>query len=90
MLSHSNWPDQIISGTAAAHCCQLRVGQKILAVNGISMVGISHDRAVQVLKEAGNRLSILINHGYEEEEEEEKTSTRKALPYATMATIDQH
>ena len=64
--------DQITPGTPAAHCGQLRIGQKILAVNRVSMAGISHNRAVQVLREAGNHISILIHHGYEEEEEEEE------------------
>ena len=81
--------DQITAGTTAANCRQLRVGQEILAVNRISMTGISHNRAVQLLRETGNHVSILVCHGWEEEEEEqEKKITRKALPYAAMETTE--
>lgn len=44
---------------------RLRVGMRILEVNGVSLLGASHQEAVEVLRAAGNELHLVVCKGYE-------------------------
>ena len=43
----------------------LREGQRILEVNGQSLLGATNEEAVKVLRTAGDRLNLLVCDGYE-------------------------
>ena len=45
-------------GGAVARDGRLRVGQRILEVNGTSLLGASHDDAVQALKTVTDKLQV--------------------------------
>lgn len=44
---------------------RLRVGMRILEVNGASLLGATHEQAVEVLRTAGNELYLVVCKGYE-------------------------
>eukprot|EP00111_Clytia_hemisphaerica_P011167 TCONS_00032689-protein len=50
----------IVPNTPASEDTRLRVGDRILAVNGNTLVGAGYNEAMDVIKKAGNRLSFLI------------------------------
>lgn len=52
------------SGTARRDG-RLRVGMRILEVNGVSLLGASHQEAVDVLRSAGKDLHLVVCKGYE-------------------------
>ncbi|KAG8239700.1 hypothetical protein J437_LFUL019104, partial [Ladona fulva] len=54
----SIWITKLIPGGAASADGRLRVGDAILAVNGISVVGVTHAAAVDALKRAGNTVRL--------------------------------
>lgn len=47
---------------------RLRVGMRILEVNGASLLGATHAEAVEVLRRAGNELYLVVCKGYEKSE----------------------
>ncbi|PIK44717.1 hypothetical protein BSL78_18419 [Apostichopus japonicus] len=55
---------------AAAREGTLGVGQRILEVNGQSMLGCKHGEAVRALRGAGDKLTLLVCDGYDPEEVE--------------------
>ena len=50
---------------AIARDGRLREGQRILEVNGQSLLGATHEEAVKALRTAGDRLNLLVCDGYE-------------------------
>ncbi|XP_067927883.1 protein scribble homolog isoform X2 [Watersipora subatra] len=49
---------------AVARDGKLEVGKRILEVNGQSMLGATHQEAVRALRQAGNRVQIMVCDGY--------------------------
>lgn len=51
---------RVIEGSPADRCRQLKVGDRISAVNGQSIVELSHDNIVQLIKDAGNTVALTV------------------------------
>uniref|UniRef100_G8JLT3 Membrane-associated guanylate kinase, WW and PDZ domain-containing protein 1 n=1 Tax=Xenopus tropicalis TaxID=8364 RepID=G8JLT3_XENTR len=56
---------RIIEGSPADRCGKLKVGDRILAVNGCSITNKSHSDIVNLIKEAGNTVTLRIIPGDE-------------------------
>lgn len=56
---------KINSSGAARRDGRLKVGQRLLEVNGISLLGASHQEAVDCLRAAGNTLYLVVCKGYD-------------------------
>lgn len=56
---------KINSSGAAKRDGRLRVGQRILEVNGCSLLGATHQEAVNSLRASGNALHLVVCKGYE-------------------------
>nr|CAD7569587.1 unnamed protein product [Timema californicum] len=56
---------KINSGGAAKRDGRLKVGMRLLEVNGVSLLGASHQEAVNVLRSCGNDIHIAVCKGYE-------------------------
>lgn len=54
---------RIIEGSPADRCGKLKVGDRILAVNGCSITNKSHSDIVNLIKEAGNTVTLRIIPG---------------------------
>lgn len=54
---------RIIEGSPADRCGKLKVGDRILAVNASSITNKSHSDIVNLIKEAGNSVSLHIIPG---------------------------
>lgn len=54
---------RIIEASPADRCGKLKVGDRILAVNGCSITNKSHSDIVNLIKEAGNTVSLRIIPG---------------------------
>ncbi|XP_062521128.1 protein scribble homolog isoform X3 [Corticium candelabrum] len=65
---------KVNTGGAAEKCRQLRVGQRIISVNGTSLVGVTHNDAVRVMRTVGNTLTIVVCDGYDPVGNERPTS----------------
>lgn len=68
---------RIIEGSPADRCGKLKVGDRILAVNGCSITNKSHSDIVNLIKEAGNTVSLRIIPG---DGECRETAEISALP----------
>lgn len=51
---------KVLPGGSANQCRRLRVGDRILAVNGTSLVGADYDSAMNLIKNAGDKLRFLV------------------------------
>ncbi|KAG7326528.1 hypothetical protein KOW79_009929 [Hemibagrus wyckioides] len=51
---------RIIEGSPADRCCLLSVGDRISAVNGRSIIELSHSDIVQLIKDAGNAVTLSV------------------------------
>nr|XP_054763074.1 protein scribble homolog [Lytechinus pictus] len=51
---------KVLPGGSANQCRKLRVGDRILAVNGTSLVGADYDSAMNLIKNTGDKLRILV------------------------------
>ncbi|XP_048879408.1 membrane-associated guanylate kinase, WW and PDZ domain-containing protein 3-like isoform X5 [Brienomyrus brachyistius] len=51
---------RIIEGSPTDRCGRLKVGDRILAVNGQSIVQLSHSDIVQLIKDAGNSITLSV------------------------------
>uniref|UniRef100_A0A1L8DWC1 Putative pdz domain-containing protein n=1 Tax=Nyssomyia neivai TaxID=330878 RepID=A0A1L8DWC1_9DIPT len=56
---------KINSSGAARRDGRLKVGMRILEVNGTSLLGASHQEAVDALRTAGNELYLIVCKGYD-------------------------
>lgn len=51
---------RVIEGSPADRCGKLKVGDRISAVNGQSIIELSHDSIVQLIKDAGNNVTLTV------------------------------
>ncbi|XP_028924240.1 membrane-associated guanylate kinase, WW and PDZ domain-containing protein 3 isoform X2 [Ornithorhynchus anatinus] len=51
---------RVIEGSPADHCGKLKVGDRISAVNGQSIIELSHDNIVQLIKDAGVSVTLTV------------------------------
>ncbi|XP_075052370.1 membrane-associated guanylate kinase, WW and PDZ domain-containing protein 3 isoform X2 [Mixophyes fleayi] len=51
---------RVIEGSPADRCRKLKVGDRISAVNGQSIVELAHDNIVQLIKDAGNTVTLTV------------------------------
>lgn len=56
---------KINSSGAVRRDGRLRVGMRILEVNGISLLGATHQEAVDALRASGAELQLIVCRGYE-------------------------
>uniref|UniRef100_A0A0A9X9P8 PDZ domain-containing protein n=1 Tax=Lygus hesperus TaxID=30085 RepID=A0A0A9X9P8_LYGHE len=59
---------KINSGGAAKRDSRLKVGMRLLEVNGASVLGASHQEAVTALRNAGQRINLVVCKGYDKTE----------------------
>nr|KAF6420724.1 membrane associated guanylate kinase, WW and PDZ domain containing 1 [Molossus molossus] len=74
---------RIIEGSPADRCGKLKVGDRILAVNGCSITNKSHSDIVNLIKEAGNTVTLRIIPG---DESSNATLLTSAEKIATITT----
>ena len=53
-------PGRIIQGSPADRCRQLHVGDRLVAVNGASIVGVHHSDIVDTIKQSGKTVTLRI------------------------------
>ena len=70
---------QIAVGGAAAKDGRLKVGHRILEVNGISLLGASHLDAVKALRSSPDKISITVCQGFNPQEVLRRKSEGEAL-----------
>lgn len=51
---------RIIEGSPTDRIGQMKVGDRISAVNGLSIVELSHNDIVQLIKDAGNSVTLTV------------------------------
>jgi C-terminal processing protease CtpA/Prc len=51
---------RIIDGSPADRCGQLQIGDRLVAVNGQSIVGMHHSDIVDMIKQSGTRVNLKI------------------------------
>ena len=56
---------KINSSGAVKRDGRLRVGMRILEVNGVSLLGATHQEAVEALRSSGGELNLVVCKGYE-------------------------
>ena len=56
----SSLPGRIIQGSPADRCHQLHVGDRLVAVNGDSIVGVHHSDIVDTIKDSGTTVTLTI------------------------------
>ncbi|XP_011311698.1 protein lap4 isoform X2 [Fopius arisanus] len=61
---------KINSGGAAKRDGRLKVGMRLLEVNGTSLLGATHQEAVNVLRCSGNTITLVVCKGYDKTEVE--------------------
>ncbi|XP_065659576.1 ras-associating and dilute domain-containing protein isoform X3 [Hydra vulgaris] len=66
----------IVPDTPASRDPRLSIGDRLLGVNGISLVGCDYNQAMDIIKKAGDRLSFLISKS-------DKETVNKILSSAT-------
>nr|XP_043894774.1 membrane-associated guanylate kinase, WW and PDZ domain-containing protein 1-like isoform X3 [Solea senegalensis] len=77
---------RIIEGSPADRCGKLKVGDRILAVNGCSIPNKSHSDIVNLIKEAGNTVSLRIIPGDESSNASLLTNAEKIATITTTHT----
>ncbi|XP_049871261.1 protein scribble homolog isoform X11 [Pectinophora gossypiella] len=87
---------KINSGGAARRDGRLKVGMRLLEVNGISLLGATHNEAVNALRSATNApLHLVVCHGYTRPEkyttgsESGTADTGGSLSHSTSSLIDE-
>ncbi|XP_078270669.1 membrane-associated guanylate kinase, WW and PDZ domain-containing protein 1b isoform X4 [Rhinoraja longicauda] len=74
---------RIIEGSPADRCGQLKVGDRILAVNECSITNKSHSDIVNLIKEAGNTVTLCIIPGDESSNPSLLTNAEKIATITT-------
>ncbi|KAL4655932.1 membrane-associated guanylate kinase, WW and PDZ domain-containing protein 1-like [Arapaima gigas] len=74
---------RIIEGSPADRCGKLKVGDRILAVNGCSITNKSHSDIVNLIKEAGNTVTLRIVPGDESSNSSLLTNAEKIATITT-------
>ncbi|XP_020284620.1 protein lap4 isoform X3 [Pseudomyrmex gracilis] len=59
---------KINSGGAAKRDGRLKVGMRLLEVNGTSLLGATHQEAVNILRCSGNTITLIVCKGYDKSE----------------------
>ncbi|XP_061583843.1 membrane-associated guanylate kinase, WW and PDZ domain-containing protein 1b isoform X3 [Cololabis saira] len=80
---------RIIDGSPADRCGKLKVGDRILAVNGCSITNKSHSDIVNLIKEAGNTVTLRIIPGDESSNASLLTNAEKIATITTTHTPQQ-
>uniref|UniRef100_A0A3B5LKH9 Uncharacterized protein n=1 Tax=Xiphophorus couchianus TaxID=32473 RepID=A0A3B5LKH9_9TELE len=80
---------RIIEGSPADRCGKLKVGDRILAVNGNSITNKSHSDIVNLIKEAGNTVTLRIIPGDESSNASLLTNAEKIATITTTHTPQQ-
>ncbi|KAI5093667.1 membrane-associated guanylate kinase, WW and PDZ domain-containing protein 1 isoform X5 [Silurus meridionalis] len=80
---------RIIEGSPADRCGKLKVGDRILAVNGCSITNKSHSDIVNLIKEAGNTVALRIIPGDESSNAALLTNAEKIATITTTHTPQQ-
>ncbi|XP_030639735.1 membrane-associated guanylate kinase, WW and PDZ domain-containing protein 1 [Chanos chanos] len=81
---------RIIEGSPADRCGKLKVGDRILAVNGCSITNKSHSDIVNLIKEAGNTVTLRIIPGDESSNASLLTNAEKIATITTTHTPPQN
>ncbi|XP_073992639.1 scribble planar cell polarity protein isoform X7 [Rhodnius prolixus] len=68
---------KINSGGAAKRDGRLKVGMRLLEVNGVSLLGASHQEAVNTLRTAGLNIHLVVCKGYDKGEVDKLVSEGK-------------
>eukprot|EP00794_Sanderia_malayensis_P012000 gene12000-13238_t len=74
---------KVNSGGAAGKDGRLKIGARLLEVNGQSMLGASHVEAVRALRNTGDRLHLVVCEGYDSEAASNNHSSVIANPAVT-------
>ncbi|KAI1897175.1 hypothetical protein AGOR_G00080510 [Albula goreensis] len=80
---------RIIDGSPADRCGKLKVGDRILAVNSCSITNKSHSDIVNLIKEAGNTVTLRIIPGDESSNASLLTNAEKIATITTTHTAQQ-
>ncbi|XP_035633393.1 membrane-associated guanylate kinase, WW and PDZ domain-containing protein 1-like isoform X6 [Oncorhynchus keta] len=80
---------RIIEGSPADRCGKLKVGDRILAVNGCSITNKSHSDIVNLIKEAGNTVTLRIIPGDDSSNASLLTNAEKIATITTTHTPQQ-
>nr|UDP83073.1 MAGI1 [Scophthalmus maximus] len=80
---------RIIEGSPADRCGKLKVGDRILAVNACSITNKSHSDIVNLIKEAGNTVTLRIIPGDESSNASLLTNAEKIATITTTHTPQQ-
>ncbi|XP_059396425.1 membrane-associated guanylate kinase, WW and PDZ domain-containing protein 3-like [Carassius carassius] len=75
---------RIIDGSPTDRCGRLKVGDRISAVNGQSIIELSHNDIVQLIKEAGNAVTLTVVP------EEEHSGPPSGTSSAKQSHLPQH
>ncbi|XP_058792362.1 protein lap4 isoform X10 [Phymastichus coffea] len=87
---------KINSGGAAKRDGRLKVGMRLLEVNGTSLLGATHQEAVNILRSSGNIITLIVCKGYDKgeidqnlsvsgrESKESKTSSKESKDTITV------
>lgn len=80
---------RIIDGSPTDRCGRLNVGDRISAVNGQSIVELSHNDIVQLIKEAGNTVALTVVPEEEHSGPPSGTSSAKQSPASQHRAVGQ-
>uniref|UniRef100_A0A8C1G2S7 Membrane-associated guanylate kinase, WW and PDZ domain-containing protein 3 n=1 Tax=Cyprinus carpio TaxID=7962 RepID=A0A8C1G2S7_CYPCA len=81
---------RIIDGSPTDRCGRLKVGDRISAVNGQSIIDLSHNDIVQLIKEAGNAVTLTVVPEEEHSGPPSGTSSAKQSPATQHRAVGQH
>ncbi|XP_052396031.1 membrane-associated guanylate kinase, WW and PDZ domain-containing protein 3 isoform X2 [Carassius gibelio] len=80
---------RIIDGSPTDRCGRLKVGDRISAVNGQSIIELSHNDIVQLIKEAGNAVTLTVVPEEEHSGPPSGTSSAKQSPSSQHRAVGQ-